>query len=483
MIRPVSSATGMNSTGETSPRSGCSQRTRASNPAIRPVVERDDRLVVRPGTRSRSIARRRSVSSRSRSTTLVCIAWSKTTWRALPSALARYIAVSASRSSLDGLVVAVRRSAAMPMLAVAKTSWPPRQEREPSGPRGSARPAGARRRRRGCRRRGSRTRRRRAGRRVSPLADARLEPPADRDQELVAGHVAEAVVDDLEAVEVEEEHGEAVALRPLRSAGSRGRSRSMNRARLGRPVSASWKASWSSCSSAILRGVMSSWATTTRTALGVAEPGDADAEPAPARRRSGRGTRGRTRRGVRASPRRCPRRSSSPRSAPVGTSAPAGVEVVRPHVAGDARPAGRPRPQPAPGGVDGEDRPRVVEDRDPGRQRVERRLEELVRAGRRLSFSLRSSFLAEPVGLGLRDSASPGPGRSRTRVAGRGRSPRRSSRGSRGSAPCSTSIVSLSPMKQTSSPRAGALDVARGTLRLARMVRIRPSRASPWNGL
>ncbi len=37
LIRPVSSATGMNSAGETMPRSGCGQRTSASKPVMRPV--------------------------------------------------------------------------------------------------------------------------------------------------------------------------------------------------------------------------------------------------------------------------------------------------------------------------------------------------------------------------------------------------------------------------------------------------------------
>ena len=40
-----------------------------------------------------------------------------------------------------------------------------------------------------------------------------LEPPRDPDQELVAGEVAQAVVDDLEAVDVEEEHREVAARR------------------------------------------------------------------------------------------------------------------------------------------------------------------------------------------------------------------------------------------------------------------------------
>ena len=44
-IRPFSSASGMNSSGETRPRVGWRQRTRASTPAIAARVELDDRLV------------------------------------------------------------------------------------------------------------------------------------------------------------------------------------------------------------------------------------------------------------------------------------------------------------------------------------------------------------------------------------------------------------------------------------------------------
>ena len=39
-------------------------------------------------------------------------------------------------------------------------------------------------------------------------AQAGLQSARDPDQQLIADHVAETVVDDLEAVEVEEEHGE-----------------------------------------------------------------------------------------------------------------------------------------------------------------------------------------------------------------------------------------------------------------------------------
>ena len=52
-----------------------------------------------------------------------------------------------------------------------------------------------------------------AGRGVAG-ADARVEPLGDLDEHLVAGSVAEAVVDGLEVVEVEEHDGEAAALAP-----------------------------------------------------------------------------------------------------------------------------------------------------------------------------------------------------------------------------------------------------------------------------
>jgi hypothetical protein len=67
------------------------------------------------------------------------------------------------------------------------------------------------------------------------------EPPTDRDEELVARGVAEAVVDPLEPVEVEEENGE----------------RSAKRMRLGRPVTASWVAWYASRPSNALRSVRS----------------------------------------------------------------------------------------------------------------------------------------------------------------------------------------------------------------------------------
>ena len=84
---------------------------------------------------------------------------------------------------------------------------------------------------------------------VSDGRRAASRAPEICDQQLVAHQMAEAVVDDLEAVEVEEEDG-GRCVRPRRERSIDWRRRSMNSARLGRPVSASWKASWRSCSSA-----------------------------------------------------------------------------------------------------------------------------------------------------------------------------------------------------------------------------------------
>src|SRR4029079_11212572 len=56
-----------------------------------------------------------------------------------------------------------------------------------------------------------------AGERVAGT-DAALEAPGDFDEELVAREVAQAVVDDLEAVHVDEEDGEAVVGPPGREA-------------------------------------------------------------------------------------------------------------------------------------------------------------------------------------------------------------------------------------------------------------------------
>ena len=67
----------------------------------------------------------------------------------------------------------------------------------------------------------------------------RPEPLGHLAQELVAGGVAEAVVHELEVVEVDEEHGRARARSGARGPATSSRC-SLNIARFGRPVSGSW---------------------------------------------------------------------------------------------------------------------------------------------------------------------------------------------------------------------------------------------------
>ena len=73
--------------------------------------------------------------------------------------------------------------------------------------------------------------------RVRRAQDGR-EPTRQREQQVIADRVTEAVVDKLEAIEVDEENGAATVevARPRRGTWSM---RSMNSARLGRPVSPS----------------------------------------------------------------------------------------------------------------------------------------------------------------------------------------------------------------------------------------------------
>ena len=86
---------------------------------------------------------------------------------------------------------------------------------------------------------------------------ARLEPARHRDQQLVADQVAEAVVDDLEAIEIEIEHREPVADAARLNSSSRRPSPSTNTARLQSPVSGSRKPTLRSRSCAIACSVVS----------------------------------------------------------------------------------------------------------------------------------------------------------------------------------------------------------------------------------
>ena len=122
---------------------------------------------------------------------------------ALPGALGRVH----RGVGLADQVVRRRAGTAMltPMEGSAVRSWPPSScgaDRAPAGARRSARPPNAPRRRAAARR----TRRRRVAR-PCPCAQGAPQAVGDGDEQLVAGRVAERVVDRLEVVEVDEGDG------------------------------------------------------------------------------------------------------------------------------------------------------------------------------------------------------------------------------------------------------------------------------------
>ena len=195
------------------------------------------RLVEQLAARRRASASRSAASSSSRSSARARSASSKNSQRALPCSLARYMAASASRSSVLGV-------ACVPSPTTRCRCWRSRSAARPSSSSGAAARAACGRRSRARRRAvdvaraGSRTRRRRSGRPCRSGRSARPQPLGDGDQQPVAGAVAERVVDDLEVVEVDEEHREPGRWLARRASASRsGRSNSV---RFGRPVSASW---------------------------------------------------------------------------------------------------------------------------------------------------------------------------------------------------------------------------------------------------
>ena len=178
---------------------------------------------------------------------------SKISMRFLPLLLAVYIAMSALRSSSSAVWCARPSARRRPMLARTK------QLLAADASNGAWRAASSRSRDLDRGRRGRRVldqdrelvaahpRERVAG------AQRTAQPLATRDQELVALAVAEAVVDRLEVVEVDEQDRQPVAA-PRCAGRARARARSTNSARLARPVSESWNAWWRSSSSSALRG-------------------------------------------------------------------------------------------------------------------------------------------------------------------------------------------------------------------------------------
>ena len=192
-----------------------SQRTSASTLDDAAGREVDDRLVVRAEARSRSRAWRRSASSSSRSDALVVMLGSKTAMRALPLRLGlvhRHIGVAQQRlgrsrpALLQGDADAAR---------VTDSSRAVESERRAAGSSTHA----ARRPRHGVSASStssSRTANSSPPRRASGVVGAQAalrRRSATVDEQPVAGGVAEAVVDDLEVVEVQEQHGHRIVAR------------------------------------------------------------------------------------------------------------------------------------------------------------------------------------------------------------------------------------------------------------------------------
>ena len=237
---------------------------------------------------SRSSARRRSLSRSSRSS--VCGAHRRVEQREAPGrvALARTIATSASRSSSSGVDRGRARRARCRCEALMNQSRPLERERRAQLGRRSARrsagasPSSAT----GSRRIPNSSPPKRAT--VSPGRRQRREPLPDRDQQPVAHRVADALVDDLEPVEVEHDHGDRARRRPGGRATRAWAIRSVSSSRFGRPVVGSYRAPRSATSTrrALSMAIDASWAKRVRAvdvalaerAVGRArrEPDDAD---------------------------------------------------------------------------------------------------------------------------------------------------------------------------------------------------------------
>ena len=203
---PVSSATGMKRSGGSSPRLGVPPARERLEPQHR-AARRDPRWAGSRGrSRGAASARRRSVSSRSDDTARWCMSPANTWWRARPPALARYIAVSASRSMSSGRVVARARQRdadadAGEHLVPAHLDRRRQLLVDPLGDAGGVRLAVD-----VVEQHGELVAAQARERVARP--HAALEPARGADQQLVAGLVSEAVVDRLEAIEIEVEHRE-----------------------------------------------------------------------------------------------------------------------------------------------------------------------------------------------------------------------------------------------------------------------------------
>ena len=295
--------------GVSRPRSGCSQRASASKPVTWPVVS--STIGWKYGTISpRSRPRRSSVAVRSASTVVSCVPGANASTQSRPRALARYIAASASRSR-SAAVTPSRSFTDTPMLALTNSSVPSTTTASAHRRRGRPRPRPA----------GRAPASRSTTMNSSPPKRASTASAPDdvaqahrhRREQRVADAVAEAVVDRLEVVEVDEQQGDVADVGVGEDARRRG---AISSVRFGRPVRSSWVAAHCSrsavrrCSVTSSMWVMasatpSSSVTATRVRgpheLAVAAQvalveqvgvGDAQLEPGPVRRPRPAGPRG-----------------------------------------------------------------------------------------------------------------------------------------------------------------------------------------------
>ena len=207
-MRPVSSASGTNSIGGTRPALGvlpADQRLEAEQ-AHR--VEVEHRLVVHAQLAALERAVERVAGAQVVDRAVVRRARRTARRGRGPCSLARYIAASALRSSVSGVSLSPPDSA-MPMLAVTNTS----PSTSATGFAIASREA------LGDQLDGLLARSRSGTGRELVAAEARddvgrahrgAQPVGHRHEQAVAGRVAEAVVDHLEAVEVEEQHRDAL---------------------------------------------------------------------------------------------------------------------------------------------------------------------------------------------------------------------------------------------------------------------------------
>ena len=234
---PLDSASAMKRSGARRPRVGCCQRISASTPVIRSVSSSTSGWYS-SNSSSRSSARPSSLPSSMRSTSCARMTGSKRATRPLPASLAAYIARSALPRTSSAVASGPGHS--RPRLAD-ETIWRPSRT---SG--GSS-----------ARRMRSATCAASSGPERSSSRTANSSPPSraavswarrqvasrlrGRAQQLVADRVAEAVVDRLEVVEIDEDHRELTAAGAWRArAPASGDPRTAPGWR--RPVRSSWNA-------------------------------------------------------------------------------------------------------------------------------------------------------------------------------------------------------------------------------------------------